>query len=79
MKKHVRAAGCRVHILSHTFSPVIGRGVKVRVVVGKSVSAVQKNSGAGIGQRPVWFEDDLTAGLVEEWNREVDGARASLG
>jgi hypothetical protein len=58
----------------HTISPSIGQVVKGASVHGKGDGNAVKKFSPGIG-----FVDDLTAGLVEEWNRVVDGAMASLG
>ena len=63
---------------------VIGSTVaKVASVAGKGVGRARKKFRVGIGEvsglPTVRFSDDLTAGLVEDWNREVERARASLG
>lgn len=72
MKKHTRAAPGLVNMSPHTFLPCIGRVAST--TAGTAKGCARKKIRVGIG-----FKDDLTAGMVEEWNRVVDGARASLG
>jgi hypothetical protein len=72
-QKHTPPAPGRVNMSSNTFSPAINLGLNLVVDGGKGFGRVRKKFKSGIG-----FRDDLTAGLVEEWNRVVDGARDSL-
>ena len=72
-RKHTPPAPGRVNIPSHTFSPAISLGLNLVADGGMGFGRVRKKFRSGIG-----FKDDLTAGLVEEWNRVVDGARESL-
>ena len=87
MKKYIAPTRLGGYVSPHEFSPRIGRGqlsgIFGKPVVGKRYGRSRKKFGMGIGEvsgvPTVRFEDDLTAGLVEEWNREVDEVRASLG
>ena len=73
MKKHVRPTPVWVHIPSHRKIRGISQASS-RVVFGrKRLRPAGKKFRVSIG-----FVDDLTAGLVEEWNLMVDGARAEL-
>ena len=49
--------------------------MKLRVVGEKREGRARKKFRVGIGSR----YDLLVMGLIEEWNRAVDAARASLG
>ena len=81
MKKYIAPTRLEVHMSPPAFYPCIGSSSGL--VDGKAVGRSRKKFGVGIGEvsalPTVRFEDDLTAGLVEEFGRAVDGARASLG
>ena len=78
MKKNIAPTRLEAQMSPHEFSPRIGSSLKGELVVRKVGGLARKNFKAGIGQKSVQFDDDLTGGLVEEWNRVVDGARVSL-
>ena len=74
MKKNIAPTRPGGHMSPHTIFPRIDRVMKCESVDGKVGGHARKKFSPGIG-----FKDDLTAGLVEEWNRVVDGVRDTLG